>query len=950
MALLTIILLLGAVSSSLAFDRDDYRINDDGGTAAQTAPSIAVTPRGEFAVVWGDRRLGRAEVFCQIFDPDGSPKGRNTPLSSDSSGSERFQPEVAADGLGRFSAIWKDFRNGNFPFSPDLYQLFLDTLGARLTDEINLTASRPDSIYEEPEIALFPNGSGIAVWAEYRSGNWDILGSIFDERGLPQSEPFQINDDSGPIQQHAPQVSVSPQGWFAVTWYDNRLGSDHVYVQPFDAAGDPVGQNILANDVDPGVRQTFPAIACDGSNRFTLCWTEWGAGQYPFNSDIYLRRFTSSGAPLDKALQIAVDSFSTSQKEPAIATDRLGNVAVVWSDSSRGTWDIVGQIIDNHGELQGANFTVNQDTLGRQVQPDVAMDGFDIRIVWSDLRNGNFDIYGRIQNYNQPALIAMPPSLSLSMHTGGPAPEAEIVVLLNAGLGKLDFSVLNTVSWLRITPTSGAVPEALEVTVVDQSLDVGRYLATILLIDETTGDSSATLTVSLDVTTSEIELSVDTVHLIALAQIGDPEPVGLMVSNSGSGSLSWSASEEVSWLQVSPASGADDDSVMLIVDVSALALGEYSGVVLFSDPLARNSPESLVVILSYVSDEPYISLSKSSLQLDVQSHTDLTTGVRILNLGVGGLSWLAQSSSAWLEINTPNGVETDSLLFRVNTTGLLPGAYSGLIEVSDSGAINGSAELSIALAVTSADTLVFAGAQVSLGEEIELKLSLRLIDSVSVLSLPLYIDSQKFHFDSLRLADTSVASPFTLSSAFDSLSGMLSTQITASPVSIIGFIPPQEMTELLTLYLTADSANSFSLTEELIALGDSVTLRYSNGVDMTPKMTHGEISVGLQTSVADDVQPALPETIQLTQNTPNPFNSSTQFSAYLPHSGQVEVRIYNILGQTVRHLLNDHLERGWTTISWDGYTGEGLEAPTGIYFYELRGLGVREVKKALLIK
>jgi photosystem II stability/assembly factor-like uncharacterized protein len=93
-----------------------------------------------------------------------------------------------------------------------------------------------------------------------------------------------------------------------------------------------------------------------------------------------------------------------------------------------------------------------------------------------------------------------------------------------------------------------------------------------------------------------------------------------------------------------------------------------------------------------------------------------------------------------------------------------------------------------------------------------------------------------------------------------------------------------------------------------------------------------------------------PEEFQLMQNFPNPFNSNTQIRFSLPGHSRVRLRIYNVLGQIVRTLLEEDLPGGAYAENWDGLNDAGLRVATGIYFYELQSGDFSKVRKMMLLR
>lgn len=75
---------------------------------------------------------------------------------------------------------------------------------------------------------------------------------------------------------------------------------------------------------------------------------------------------------------------------------------------------------------------------------------------------------------------------------------------------------------------------------------------------------------------------------------------------------------------------------------------------------------------------------------------------------------------------------------------------------------------------------------------------------------------------------------------------------------------------------------------------------------------------------------SMPLIYSLSQNTPNPFNPTTQISYTIPIRSKVTLKVYNVLGQLVTTLADEILSPGEHTVLWDA---GGL--PSGVYFYRI---------------
>jgi flagellar hook capping protein FlgD len=94
----------------------------------------------------------------------------------------------------------------------------------------------------------------------------------------------------------------------------------------------------------------------------------------------------------------------------------------------------------------------------------------------------------------------------------------------------------------------------------------------------------------------------------------------------------------------------------------------------------------------------------------------------------------------------------------------------------------------------------------------------------------------------------------------------------------------------------------------------------------------------------------LPDAFSLSKNYPNPFNPSTRFVVAVPLNAQVDVGVYNLLGQRIRTLASGEMGAGYHTIEWNGLTDGGAQAGSGIYFLRMASASFRAVNKIILMK
>jgi hypothetical protein len=89
----------------------------------------------------------------------------------------------------------------------------------------------------------------------------------------------------------------------------------------------------------------------------------------------------------------------------------------------------------------------------------------------------------------------------------------------------------------------------------------------------------------------------------------------------------------------------------------------------------------------------------------------------------------------------------------------------------------------------------------------------------------------------------------------------------------------------------------------------------------------------------------IPSQYALNQNYPNPFNPSTTISYSIPKAGLVSLKIFNVLGQEVRTLVNQSQNPGNFQVTFNANS-----LTSGIYFYSLTVDNFTQVKKMILLK
>ena len=94
----------------------------------------------------------------------------------------------------------------------------------------------------------------------------------------------------------------------------------------------------------------------------------------------------------------------------------------------------------------------------------------------------------------------------------------------------------------------------------------------------------------------------------------------------------------------------------------------------------------------------------------------------------------------------------------------------------------------------------------------------------------------------------------------------------------------------------------------------------------------------------------IPGKFNIGSNYPNPFNPSTNIDIETSTINRLIVSVYDVTGRLVNTLINENVQPGYHTVTWNGQSQHGEIMPTGIYFFQIQSGDEMGIKKIMLIK
>ena len=228
---------------------------------------------------------------------------------------------------------------------------------------------------------------------------------------------FLWDNDAGETSQKSPAAVMDDSYNSRYVWADSRDGNLNIYGRIWQRKIEPATGSFLVNRVrvDDHI-QDQPDVAGTEGDFFFVVWQDslmkTGELWQP-----YVRKLDKMGEPMTDEVRVTEKPVGNA-KYPKIAVNkRTQDFVVVWQDDRDGSWDVWGRLFDYNCEPRSPDIKLNDDGLKvPHVLPAVSFTEAGIAVVWQDNRDGSSksDIYYR---YFKP---------DLSPVTGGKAVNSDV--------------------------------------------------------------------------------------------------------------------------------------------------------------------------------------------------------------------------------------------------------------------------------------------------------------------------------------------------------------------------------------------------------------------------------------------------------------------------------------------------------------------------------------------
>ncbi len=217
------------------------------------------------------------------------------------------------------------------------------------------------------------------VWYDYRDGNPEIYYRRSLTGGMGWGADTRLTNDTA--LSRYPSLTVS--GLFVhVVWSDSRDGTDDIfYKRSMDGGYNWGADTRITNN---SYHSSHPSIAKSGS-LLHLVWSDNRDGNY----EIYYKRSITGGSSWGTDTRLTNNIGESGYSSIAVSDI---DVHVVWRDLRDGNQEIYYKRSTNGGSSWGADTRLTNNSAYSEI-PSISVSGQNVHVVWSDYRDGNYEIY-----------------------------------------------------------------------------------------------------------------------------------------------------------------------------------------------------------------------------------------------------------------------------------------------------------------------------------------------------------------------------------------------------------------------------------------------------------------------------------------------------------------------------------------------------------------------------
>ncbi len=628
-----------------------------------------------------------------------------------------------------------------------------------------------------------------------------------------------------------------------VVWPDNRNGHHDIFYKRSSNNGESWSSEVKINDTD--IETYSPSIAVSGF-KVHIVWNDQRNG----NGEIYYCRSTNEGVSWGNNIRLTNDSFPSGS--PSI-TCSGENINICWTDLRDGNAEIYFKKSTDNGTTWSTDTRLTTAASVSEM-PALGQDGLNLHVVWDDWRNGqNKEIYYK-------------------RSTDGGASWSSDFLLSNTPITVWGQTISVSGSNIHVSYMVQTIPNGFEIFYKHSTDGGNTWSAEISITNSNTVGAS----------TPAIFANGTVVHLVCTENIiGFRQLVYYRSTNNGN---NWTIKDTLTNSAIIP-----DNPCIVSSNSEAHVVWNDSRdgnkEIYYKKNSTCNAPFTVSGLVSFKdNNQPVTGGFVKALKYNSQTSEIITIDSTVIN-----------SNGTYMLSHVPSDVldlmyyQNDDLLQFV------PTYYVSTIDWREATKINPTQNLT-------------------------------------------NINCQVY-----RINNT--VNPFTISGQI--IANLDNSTVTSMKDAIVYAKIGNEFRN----YGISGTSGSYITTKLPSGSYELITYRMgfapvSQNVTITnSSLSNINVDLGSPLIGINTINENIPSNYLLSQNFPNPFNPYTTIKFDVPVAGLIKLSVYDILGREIEVLANENLTAGSYSVNWNA-----SNYPSGIYFYRMETREFSETKKMILIK